>query len=464
MTKARTAVVRSLAAALLILTGLLALGTTPASAHVLPNSTVELTIAEDHIDARVNIPLDDLSAASGINLGDGSAETVAARATDITAYLLAHFTPTSDTGQAWAVSEGGLTVTDAGSTATTGIYKALETTFTLTPPSGTDERSFNLGYDAVVHQVVTHIVLVSVASDWAGGAVDGAYQLGTIRLDTVTGTVPSLHVDLGDGSTINGFLSMVALGIQHIREGTDHQLFLLTLLIPAPLLALRGRWSGPATPGKAVRRICGVTMAFTLGHSVTLAMGTLGVPVPSAPIEALIALSILVAAVHAIRPVFAGKEQLVAGFFGLIHGLAFSETLHELDLTGTRLGLSLLGFNLGIEIMQVAVVALVLPPLVVMARYRFFQPFRIGTAVLAAVAASGWMAARLGMSNVIASTADGLESASLPVIVALWGGALLILVRRPKSTEAAVRPLPSVSPVGARSALSDYGKVGTTQT
>jgi hypothetical protein len=427
--KPRAGVVRSLLLAVTLVLALFASGTVPASAHVLPSSSVQLDVHETDVAATVKIPLDDFQAATGIDLDDAATETVTARTQDITTYLLAHFTPTSDDGRAWNVSVNDLTVSDAGNAATTGIYRELDAALVLTPAEAGGTRSFNLGYDAVVEQVVTHVVLVTIASDWEGGTIDGGYQLGTIRLDTVSGTVPPLHVDLGDGNALNGFLSMVVLGIEHIKDGTDHQLFLLTLLTPAPLLIRRKRWAGPVTARKAVRRIGGITLAFTLGHSVTLAIGTLGVPVTSTPVEALIAVSILVAAIHAIRPLFAGKEVLVAGFFGLIHGLAFSETLRELDLTGTQLGLSLLGFNLGIEIMQLAVVALVLPALIVMARYAPYQKIRVTAAIIAAIAAMGWLASRLGIPNPIATAADSLGIVGLPVVALLWAAALMTAMR-----------------------------------
>ena len=429
--KPRTAVfLRSLSAALLIMIGTLAFGAAPASAHVLPTSSVQLDVREDAIDATATIPLDDLEAASGIDLGDETAETVAEHADEISAYVLAHFAPMSDSGEAWAVTIGELTVAEAGNTSTTGVYRELEATFALTPPAGSDTRSFDLGYDVVVDRVVTHVVLVSVTSDWAAGVVDIAYEVGTIRLNTASGTVPPLHINLGEGSNLSGFVSMFILGVQHIREGTDHQLFLLTLLVPAPLTASALRWVGPAQVETTVRRIAGITLAFTLGHSATLALGALGLPVPAGLIEALIAVSILIAAVHAIKPVFAGKEILGAGFFGLIHGLAFSETLRELDLTGIRLGLSLLGFNLGIEAMQLAVVALVLPPLILLARTGCYRSLRIAAASAAAVAATGWLAARLGFPNPIADAADSIGALSLPVVAVLWSVALTILARR----------------------------------
>jgi hypothetical protein len=409
-------------------TAMLALAS-PASAHVVPTSTIQLDVTTSVVTATVSIPLSDVAAASGIDLGDGSQASVNAAADAVEAYLLGDFTPTSDDGEAWSVTEGGLAVSTVGDAATTGRYQQLETTFTLTPPTGTtvtdEERSFNLGYTAVVDHVATHVVNVVVRSDSTSDDFDGAYELGAIKRSSVTNTVEPLHVDLGPGNQQRAFLSMLTLGMQHIREGTDHQLFLLTLLLPAPLLARRRRWSGPVPARQALRRIATITMAFTLGHSVTLALGALGVPVPQGLVEALIAVSILVAAIHAIRPVFPGREAAVAAGFGLVHGLAFSEALRALDLTGTNLVLALLGFNVGIEIMQLVIVALVLPPLILLARTTRYQVLRTVVAALTAVAALGWLGARLGTPNPVADAADRIGTIGPYAVLALWLVALL---------------------------------------
>jgi hypothetical protein len=193
-----------------------------------------------------------------------------------------------------------------------------------------------------------------------------------------------------------GFASIFRLGMRHIAEGTDHLLFLLALLLPAPLLASGSRWAGFAGGRRSLLRILKIVTAFTLGHSITLALAALGfVRVPSRPIEVMIAVSILVSAIHALRPLFPGKEAGIAAFFGLIHGLAFAATLGELGLGRWERVAGILAFNLGIETMQLIVVTAIIPSLVLMSRTRAYLSVRTGGALFAGFASVGWIAERL---------------------------------------------------------------------
>ena len=233
-------------------------------------------------------------------------------------------------------------------------------------------------------------------------------------------TVPPLTVDLGDGSAWHGFLAMVELGGDHILTGTDHLLFLLILLLPAPLLATRGRWHGQVGARAALVRIGRITLAFTVGHSVALAATAIGrLEIPGRPVEAFIAASIVVGAVHAIRPLFPGREAVVAGVFGLGHGMAFSFVLAEMQLSTGQLAFSLLGFNLGIELVQLLLVCLALPSLLVIARLRIQPAVRVGGALLTGTAAVGWLADRLGAPNPVARAADSAGSHTIPMVVTL---------------------------------------------
>ena len=118
------------------------------------------------------------------------------------------------------------------------------------------------------------------------------------------------------------------------------------LLLPASLRARGGLWREPMRVSSSFSRIIAVVTAFTIGHSLSLALATFEVLTPpSEVIETIIALSILASAAHAVRPVFARREAVVAGVFGLVHGLAFATVLVELGMRGTSLALSLLAFN-----------------------------------------------------------------------------------------------------------------------
>jgi hypothetical protein len=221
-----------------------------------------------------------------------------------------------------------------------------------------------------------------------------------------------------------GFRSIFHLGMRHIAEGTDHLLFLLALLLPAPLLVVGSRWGGFAGTRHCLLQILKVVTAFTVGHSITLAIAAWGlVRVPSRPVEVLIALSILASAAHAFRPLFPGREALVAGFFGLIHGLAFAATLGELDLGRWERVASIQAFNLGIEAMQLSVVAAVLPSLLLIGRTRAYPFLRTAGALYTGLASAGWMVERvLGMHNSVDIVVSGVAR------YAIWLAGVLFLI------------------------------------
>jgi hydrogenase/urease accessory protein HupE len=140
----------------------------------------------------------------------------------------------------------------------------------------------------------------------------------------------------------------VELGLSHILEGFDHLLFILGLL-----LLVRG-----------IKRLLATVTAFTLAHSLTLAAASLElVALPSGPIEICIALSVLLLGLEATQGQQTATRRwpwLVAFGFGLLHGLGFASALSEVGLPKHAVALSLLGFNLGVELGQLLVVGLVL--------------------------------------------------------------------------------------------------------
>jgi hypothetical protein len=168
------------------------------------------------------------------------------------------------------------------------------------------------------------------------------------------------------GSTSPGPLASMATflvqGVWHIWIGLDHILFLLALLLPAVLVRRHGRWIGVPSFSGAVRDVVAVVTAFTAAHSITLSLAALGwVSLPSRWVESAIAASVVLAAANNLRPVIGGRRWMVAFGFGLIHGFGFASVLADLGLPAATLAWSLAGFNIGVELGQLAIVAAFLP-------------------------------------------------------------------------------------------------------
>jgi len=179
-------------------------------------------------------------------------------------------------------------------------------------------------------------------------------------------------------SWIGAAMGFVGLGIAHILTGIDHILFLLCLIIP-----LRD-W----------RQILAVVTTFTIAHSFTLIGSAFGLAPAGAwfpPfVETTIAASIVYMALENIMGVDLARRLIVTGLFGLVHGFGFSYGLQEsMQFAGTHLVVSLFAFNLGIELGQIAALAVMLPALY--AVRRFVLKGRVGMIILSAlVAQTGW--------------------------------------------------------------------------
>ncbi|PIQ21919.1 MAG: hypothetical protein COW65_06245 [Cytophagales bacterium CG18_big_fil_WC_8_21_14_2_50_42_9] len=362
----------------------------------MPNSLVLLDIQPEGVAAELQLPLSELQLSFGNNIAKNPESLVTRLGPQLKAYLLQHIHPISADNRPWKVEVRDMLVQPVEESAS-GPYQELTVHLWLSPPAGANSRTFKLNYDVIIHQVVTHTALVSIRQDWETGVLaEQPVEVGVIRLDIVNNKILPLEINQKGGGVWNGFKSMVQLGIRHISEGTDHLLFLLVLLLPAPLLVAGNRWSSFGGVKYSIKHLLKVVTAFTIGHSLTLLAGALGwLRLPGQPVEILIAFSILVSAVHAFRPLFPGKEAFVAAGFGLIHGLAFAGTLSNLNLEPTYMALSILGFNIGIELMQLFVVSLMMPWLILLSRTSFYPIIRNAGALFAAVAALAWIAERI---------------------------------------------------------------------
>jgi len=151
-------------------------------------------------------------------------------------------------------------------------------------------------------------------------------------------------------------------GTWHIWIGFDHILFLLSLLLPAVLVRRHNQWEPAPSLRAALIEVLKVVTAFTLAHSITLTLAALQVvSLPSRLVESTIALSVVLAALNNLRGTIERRRWLLAFIFGLIHGFGFASVLADLGLPANALVLALVGFNVGVELGQVAIVLAFVP-------------------------------------------------------------------------------------------------------
>ncbi len=209
---------------------------------------------------------------------------------------------------------------------------------------------------------------------------------GQSRVYTLTGGQPEVQL-FGAADDPRGMGEVAraygVLGIEHILGGFDHLLFVLGLLF---LVGFN-------------RKLVWTISAFTLAHSLTLALSTLGwISLRAPPVEAMIALSILLVAGEALN-----KEQtlsrrwpaLVALLFGLVHGLGFAGALQQIGLPQNHLVWALLSFNLGVELGQLLVVALAFTVVRALSRWPTFVAWRTPALYAMGGTAAYWTWGRL---------------------------------------------------------------------
>lgn len=169
-------------------------------------------------------------------------------------------------------------------------------------------------------------------------------------------------IDFSHSSYWQTMGQFVKEGIWHIWIGYDHILFLLCLLLPSVVKKTAKGWVQNDYFFCSVKQVGKIVTAFTIAHSITLLLAIFQwVNLPSRWVESAIAFSVILAAINNLHPFFNQRVWVVAFTFGLIHGFGFASVLSNLALTAGNLGVSLFGFNLGIEIGQLTIVSAFLP-------------------------------------------------------------------------------------------------------
>ncbi|NIK78004.1 hydrogenase/urease accessory protein HupE [Paenibacillus castaneae] len=179
---------------------------------------------------------------------------------------------------------------------------------------------------------------------------------------------------------ISGWFSFFTLGMGHILGGYDHLLFLFSLLIAR----------------QTFKQYAKMITAFTIAHSITLTLTVLGIiNIPAWFVEPAIALSICYVAVENIVRKDVSYRWVLTFLFGLIHGMGFADILKEMDIPRSELATDLISFNLGIETIQVALVALLLLPLIMLHRWKFLRRAVIVGSAIALILGAYWLIDRI---------------------------------------------------------------------
>lgn len=359
----------------------------PAAGHPMPNSVVNLSVSNQILRGEAKMPLTDFLIAFGT-----TGETLQLNSPAIRSYFSKHIRVVNPE-QKTETKILRIEIKESKDPIV-GKYKELWVYFACYPlPSA---RKFTFAYDVILHQIITHKILVYVDQDWEGGLLNVPQQVGEIALDIPKGQYFPLPIDLGEGSWWKGFQSMISLGMHHIAEGSDHLLFLCVLLLPGMLIAQKNRWVSSGGISHGFKHMLGLITAFTLGHSLTLIAGVLHlIDIPESWVEIWIAISILLSAIHAYRPLFTQQEFWIVLFFGFIHGMAFAAIFNEMHLETGQLIWSILGFNLGIECMQILLMAVAMPLIIWLSSKSYFVTIRKSGAILAGFMAIYWLWERM---------------------------------------------------------------------
>lgn len=344
-------------------------------AHEPSRSLITLDVTADTLRGRWDISLRDLEDAVGLDADADAAISwgeVVARRDSIVAYALPRLRVTAD-AQVCSLTADLVGVDEHGGAA----FAVLDLSGACAPQT----QQLGLEYGLLFEIDRAHRGIVNIS--------DGAGTSSAV----VSADSPALTLDLERDRPWSALTRFVAEGVRHILEGYDHLAFVSLLLLPIVL----GRGSKPrASVRSAAIEILRIVTAFTVAHSLTLALAASGyVPIPTRLVELTIAASVLFAAVLNLVPNAPRIGAKLAFAFGLVHGFGFANALG--DLAGdTGLVASLAGFNLGVELGQLAVVAALLPLLFVASR---FAASRVAVSVLGsaacAVLAIVWLAERL---------------------------------------------------------------------
>ena len=336
-----------------------------AVAHELDQSYTFLTVENDRLSGRVELAVRDLNRVLGLQWpedGSVSLEQIERAGPAISNYVKERFS---------VAINGSPTVMEVSGYESQNLSfgQLVHLNFDLTPVSSRPAQlaiSISLIFD--VEPAHRHLLVL-----------ENHWESGTLANEAIVASIfgpgdTQKTLDVSEGSVLQGLAAFVESGIHHIWIGLDHILFLLALLLPSVMVWSGWNWSGAPDLKSALWRVVKIVTVFTVAHSVTISMATLGViSIGSRLVESIIAISIGIAALNILLPRIGSNSAWVVLAFGLFHGFGFASVLRELAIPEEYLLWSLVGFNVGVEIGQLTIVGVVVPILFVIRNAAFYS-------------------------------------------------------------------------------------------
>ncbi len=363
-------------------------------AHAPEQGFIFLRVYEsDGIEGRFEIQADDLNKIFnwGLLKEGNTKDVITTHYEELKKYFLAH--------SSFSSPSGGHRVTFKGiDVLSTGLGDYIQLFFDLDnvdPLPDTMEVTYNIAFEASP----THRGFLTMEYNWKAGVINNESNISLY----FTPNSPTDTLDLTKVSIWKGFVAMIKQGVWHIWIGTDHIFFLIALMLPAVVWRRREEELSPLKSWKPVDRfkpafsyIIKIITFFTIAHTITLSLAAMQViSLPGWIVESIIAFSIGLAAFHNIKPIFKGRDWVIAFVFGLFHGFGFASVLGDIGLKDEFLVYSLLGFNIGVEIGQLVIIALYFPILYVIRKRKSYPKILIGGSIFLILASVYWIIERV---------------------------------------------------------------------
>lgn len=343
---------------------------TSVTAHKSSDSYLSVDVEKSEISLRWDIALQDLQNVMNLDLnGDRNIQWSELKQTkeSVFAYSLARLQLSSSTNQCQIIP-GNIKVNQRSD----GHYVVLYAHATC----DVEIEMLSIHYELFFDVDVQHRGLLKLVSN----GVESSFAFSP--------EVSRKSFDFEKSYTGDSFFRFLSEGVWHIWIGFDHILFLLSLLLPAVLFQYQKKWQGIDSFPYALMEVIKIVTAFTIAHSLTLSLVMMGaISLPVMWVESVIAFSVIIAAANNLRP-FVTKKRWILGFvFGLIHGFGFANVLSELELSNNTLFATLLGFNVGVELGQLAIVLVFMPIAYLLRNGWFYQNivFKLGSVSIASL-------------------------------------------------------------------------------